>query len=409
MADVNGSRVWVVDTTLRDGEQAAGIAFSAPEKREIARQLADAGVAELEIGTPAMGTAEQIAIRSCVSLSLPCRLTAWCRLTRADLDLAIQCGVDAVHVSVPSSPIHLSALCKTHRWVSAQLRELTALARERFSFVSIGAQDASRADPSFLEELAGECVAAGAHRLRLADTVGVWSPLHVQGIVRRLRRAVPSLPIGLHAHNDLGMATANSLAAVAAGASSVDVTVLGIGERAGNAPLEEVVMALRLAAGIDCGIETRRLTSLCESMARITGEPTPARKPIVGAAVFRHESGIHVHGMLRDRRSYEPFHAEEVGGRGTRYVAGKHSGTAALRAILAQRGIALDHREASQILTRVRLLATTVRRAVTPSEIEWLWCHRNEEGPAEEQSRLRCHFPKSTTTGSSDFEPLVSS
>ncbi len=369
MICTENKQIIIDDTTLRDGEQTAGVVFSKREKIAIARMLDSIGVGEIECGIPAMGVEEQESIRTLVDLGLNARLITWNRALVPEIKASIACGVQAVDISLSvSDQMIVHKLRKDRDAVKEQLKVALDFAKEHNLYVSVGGEDASRADMTFLVELMEITRALGGDRFRFCDTLGIMDPFTMFDKIAFLRQAVPEVAIEVHTHNDLGMATANAIAGIRAGAKFVNTTINGLGERAGNAALEEVVMGLKHACGIETGIDTHRFREMSLFVAKASDRPLSVSKPVVGSRVYAHESGLHADGVIKDPHNYEGFDPSEVGMTRS-IVVGKHSGTGGLIERYRGMGIVVSRKQADPLLLLTRALSCSRKRDLSNSEL----------------------------------------
>ena len=356
--------VQLLDTTLRDGEQMPGVSLTPAEKVEVAGDLDAAGMHFIEAGSACTSAGEREAIRRVAAEGLDATVTSFARGVKADVDHALDCGVDGINLVVPASDKHVETkVGSTRNDVVEQTVALVEYAKDHGLWVEVLGEDGSRADLDYLERLLGAGLDAGADRICYCDTVGAADPETTAEIVSRL---VDLGPTSLHTHDDLGFGVTNVHAGLKAGADTVHGTVMGVGERAGNVALEEVAIALSRSYDIDT-IELERLYRLCRTVSEATGVALPPNKAVCGANAFAHESGIHTDGTLKDGTMYEPYPPETVG-RERRLVLGKHAGRAGVQAALAEHDVAVDDDELSEVVDRVKDLGDRGKR-VTDADL----------------------------------------
>ncbi len=354
-----------LDTTLRDGEQTPGVSLNPDQKLEIATKLAAVGVDVIEAGSAAASVGERDAIRLIADAGLPAEICTYVRALHQDIDYAADFGADSVHLVVPVSDLHIEKkMRKTRGEVAAMAYDAVEYAKGRGLIVELSGEDASRADQKFLQEIFSEGVLRGADRLCFCDTVGLLTPEKVADYIPPL---VKIAPLSIHCHDDLGFAVTNTMAALRNGASCAHVTVNGLGERAGNTPFEEIVMALEVLYGYRTRIKKEQLYQLSTLVSRHTGVPLAVNKAIVGEMAFTHESGIHAHGVIREPTTYESVKPEMVG-RKRRIVLGKHSGTASVEAALQEMNYKADEKQVKEIVKRIKQLGDEGKR-VTDADL----------------------------------------
>jgi len=357
----------VLDTTMRDGEQTPGIALAPEQKLQIARALDDLGVDVIEAGSAITSEGERKAIKMISGAGLKAEICSFVRALKEDVDAALSCDVDSIHLVVPTSDIHLKhKLKKTGEQVKEMALSTVRYALDHGLVVELSAEDATRTDPSFLKELFAAGVKEGAQRLCVCDTVGVSTPEKMYGLFEDLVK-IAKVPIAVHCHDDFGMATANTLAAVRAGAQEVHVTVNGLGERAGNAALEEVVLALTQFYGFETRINLKKLYEVSRLVEQCTGMPVSPTKAVVGENAFSHEAGIHTHGVLAYPPTYEPISPETVGHH-RRLIFGKLSGSHAVESELKKIGLEPTKEQVQQIFEQIKKLGD---RGKQVTDAEW--------------------------------------
>jgi 2-isopropylmalate synthase len=343
----------ILDTTLRDGEQTPGVSLTTDDKIEIAQQLSKLGVDIIEAGFPSSSEGEKKVVKEIAKLGLTSKICALSRAKQADIDAALDCDADVIHVFIPTSPVQMKyAVNLTPEQVLVAAVESIEYVKKHGVKCEFSPMDATRSELPFLKQICKAAQDAGADSLNVPDTVGIMIPKTIAQLISDLKTAV-SIPISIHCHDDFGLAAANSLAAVEAGASQIHTAVNGLGERAGNAALEEVVTTLHVVYKYKTNINPRLLYSTSRLVASLSGIPVQVNKAIVGENAFAHESGIHTRGVTEQPLTFEPISPELVG-RTRKLVAGKLAGTRGIQAELSEIGIHPNEEQLTEIVKRVK-------------------------------------------------------
>lgn len=346
-------QIRIFDTTLRDGEQTPGVALTKEDKIEIAKALDELGVDIVEAGFPMVSRGEEDAIKEIAREGLTSRICVLARASKLDIDRAVECEVDWIHIFIATSDIHLRYKLKMSREeVIEKATEMVEYAKDHGVIVHFSAEDSTRTDLEYLVKVFKAVEEAGADSIDIPDTVGFAIPSAIKMIVSNIKKYV-KVPIAVHCHDDMGLAVANSLAAVEAGAEIIHATINGLGERAGNASLEEVVVALDALYGIQTNVKLEKIYGVSRLVEKLTGVVVPKNKAIVGENAFSHESGIHVHGVISSPQTYEPIEPERVG-RKREIIVGKHSGRHSILQLAERFGARLNDEQANMVLREIK-------------------------------------------------------
>ena len=348
-------KIYIFDTTLRDGEQTPGVALTTDEKIQIAQKLNNLGVDKIEVGFPASSHGEIESAKRISEMDLDSTLVGLARSLKDDIDAVLDADLEYVHTFIGTSQLHRDYKLKMDKEKIIETSvSAVEYAKDHGLTVEFSAEDATRTERDFLFEVFTEVVSAGADFIDVPDTVGILTPVLTRELITDIKNNFTA-PISVHFHNDFGLATANTLTAIECGANQAHVTINGLGERTGNCSLEELVMTLKSAYGIDLGLDTTRLYSLSNLVGRLTGIKMPVNKPIVGDNAFAHESGIHVHGILNNSSTYEPISPEMVG-HSRRIVLGKHTGANAVKSKLKENHIDLNDDQFQKVFDEIKSL-----------------------------------------------------